>query len=141
MGRIYLPHKILKFSSPENGNKVRNFQHYFEIEFLSSLENMKNCIPSHLFLDVWLQKLYSCYVSLSHWLTTIFLNPWENQKYLFIINLFTSLLQMKLFLQNNIAFTKKCAVNESISCKILFLRLCGCVQRKPFGGPLESTCY
>ena len=26
---------------------------------------MKNCIPSHLFLDVWLQKMSSCWVSLS----------------------------------------------------------------------------
>ena len=68
---------------------------------------MKNCIPSHLFFDVWLQKLSSCYVSLSDWLTTIFLNPWKNQKYLFIINLFPYLLQMKLFLRNNMAFHKK----------------------------------
>ena len=56
---------------------------------------------------IFLQKLSSCYVSLSDWLTTIFLNPWKNQKYLFIINLFTYLLQMKLFLRNNIAFRKK----------------------------------
>ena len=100
-------------------NKLRNFQHYFEIEFLSSPKKMKNCIPSHLFVNMWLQKLSWCYVSLSDWLTTIFVNPWKNQKYLFIINLFTSLLQMKLFLRNNSVFTKKCTVEESISS-------CGC---------------
>ena len=66
---------------------------------------MKNCIPSHLFVDIWLQKLSNCHVSLSDWLTTIFVNPWKNQKYFFFINLFTSLLQMKLFLRNNIIFT------------------------------------
>ena len=43
-------------------------------------------------------------------LTTIFVSPWKNQKYLFIINLFTPLLQMKLFWRNNIAFTKKCII-------------------------------
>ena len=37
----------------------------------------------------------------------------KNQKYLFT-NLFTSILPMKLFLRNNIAFTM-CAVEESIS--------------------------
>ena len=100
---------------------------------------MKNGIPSHLFLDIWSQKLSSCYESLSDWLTTtIFVNPWKNQKYLFIINLLTSLLQMKLFLRNNIA--KMCAVKESISCTIFFLRLCGCVQKQPFAEPPESTC-
>ena len=102
---------------------------------------MKNCIPSHLFLHIWLQKLSSCYISLSDWLTTIFVNPWKNQKYLYIINLFTFLLQMKLFLRNNIAFTKKRTVEESISCTILFLRLCCCVQKQPFGGAPESMCY
>ena len=102
---------------------------------------MKNCIPSHLFLHIWLQKLSSCYISLSYWLTTIFVNPWKNQKYLYIINLFTFLLQMKLFLRNNIAFTKKRTVEESISCTILFLRLCCCVQKQPFGGAPESMCY
>ena len=38
-------------------NKVRNFQRHFEIELLSSPKWMKNCIPLHLFLDIWLQKL------------------------------------------------------------------------------------
>ena len=102
---------------------------------------MKNCIPSHLFVNMWLQKLSRCYVSLSDWLTTIFVNPWKNQKYLFIINLFTSLLQMKLFSRNDIAFVRKCTVEESISCTIFFLRLCDCVQKQPFGGSPESTCY
>ena len=102
---------------------------------------MKNCIPSQLFLDIWLQKLSSCHVSLSVWLTTIFVNPRKNQKYLFFINLFTSLLQMKLFLGNNIAFTKKCTVEEPISCTTFLLRLCGCVQKQSFGGAPESTCY
>ena len=59
----------------------------------------------HIYLLTWLRNLYSCYVSLSDWLTTIFVNPWKNQKYPFIINLFASLLQMKLFLRNNKAFT------------------------------------
>ena len=58
-----------------------------------------------------------------------------------IINLFTSVLQMKLFLQNNIAFTKKCAVKESISCTIFSLLLCGCVQKQSFRGAPEITCY
>ena len=103
------------------------------------LLKMKNCIPSHLFLDVWYK---SCLSVTYHWLINYyFLNPWKNQKYLFIINLFTSVLQMKLFLRNSIAFTKKCFVEESISCSILFLRLCGCVQKQPFGGAPESTCY
>ena len=43
-------------------NKLRNFQHYFEIEFFSSPKKMKNCIPSDLLVDIWLQKLSSCYV-------------------------------------------------------------------------------
>ena len=60
---------------------------------------------------------------------------------MFFINLFTSLLQMKLFLGNNIAFTKKCTVEEPISCTTFLLRLCGCVQKQPFGGAPESTCY
>ena len=93
-------------------------------------------------------------------LTTIFVNPWKNQKYLFIINLFTPLLQMKLFWRNNIAFTKKCiiyllvlywkltfpnftsqltsTVEESISCTF-FLQLCRCIQKQPFGGAPKST--
>ena len=82
---------------------------------------MKNCIPSHLFIDILLQKLSSCYVWLSDWLTAIFVIPWETQEYLFIINLFTSLLQMKLFLRNNIALSDNCTVKESISCTIFFL--------------------
>ena len=101
---------------------------------------MKNCIPSYLFLDIGLQKLSRCYMSLSGWLTTIFANPWKNSKYVFIFNLLTSLQQMKLFLQNNIAFTKKCTAEESISCTIFFLRLCDWVQKQPFGGAPESTC-
>ena len=48
---------------------------------------------------------------------------------------------MKLFLRNNIAFTKKCTVDESISCRIFFLLLCGCIQKQPFGGASESTSY
>ena len=56
------------------------------------------------------------------------------------INLFTSLLQMKLFLRNNIAFAKKCTVEESISCTI-FLQLSGCVQKQPFGGAPQSMFY
>ena len=43
-------------------------------------------------------------------LTTIFVNPWKNQKHQFIINLFTPVLQMKLFWWNNIAFTKECII-------------------------------
>ena len=42
--------------------------------------------------------------------TTIFINPWKNEKYLLINNLFPPLLQMKLFWRNNIAFTKKCII-------------------------------
>ena len=100
---------------------------------------MKFCILSHLFLQIPLQKLPTSYISLSDWLTTIFVNPWKNQKYLFIINLFTSLLQMKLSLQNNIAFTKKGTVEEWISWTIFFLRLCYCVQKQPFGRTPENT--
>ena len=48
---------------------------------------------------------------------------------------------MKLFLRNNIAFTKKCAIEELILCTIFFLRLCDCVQKQPFGGTPESTSY
>ena len=109
---------------------------------LSPLKKIKDCIPSHLFLVKQLEKLSSCYVSLSDLLTTIFVNPWKNQKYLSIINLFTSLLQMKLFLLflNNIAFTKKCAVEESISFTIFFLQM-SCDQKHPFRGSPESTCY
>ena len=33
MSRNYLPRKILKFLPQKMGKKVRNFQHYFEIEF------------------------------------------------------------------------------------------------------------
>ena len=40
-----------------------------------------------------------------------------------------------------IAFTKKCTVEESISCTIFFLQLCGWVQKQPFGGAPRSTCY
>ena len=94
-------------------------------------------------------------------LTIIFVNPWKNQKYLVIFNLFTPLLQMKPFWRNNIAFTKKgiiyllvpylkltfpnftsqlmSAVEESVSCTF-FLQLCGCVQKQPFGGAPKSTC-
>ena len=86
--------KFENFLPQKLENNVTNFQHYFEIKFLSSPKKMKNCITSHLFLDVWLQKLFSCFVS-------------KNQKHLFIINLLTSLRQMKLFLRNNIAFTKE----------------------------------
>ena len=79
-----------------------------------------------------------------------------------IINLFTPLLQIKLFWRNNKAFTRKCiiyllvlylklmfpnftsqlmsAVGESISCTLFFLQLCGCVQNQPFGGAPKSTC-
>ena len=57
------------------------------------------------------------------------------------MNLFTSLLQMKLFLRNNIVVTKKYTVEELISCTIFFLRLCGWVQKQPFGGAPESICY
>ena len=48
---------------------------------------------------------------------------------------------MKLFLQNSISFIKERTVEESISCTIFFLRLCGCVQKQLFGGALESTFY
>ena len=112
-------------------NKVRNFQHYFEIEFLSSpLKKWKTVFLRIYFL---IYDYKSC--------LTVFVNPWKNQKYLFIINLFTSLLQMKLFLRNNIVATKKCTVEELISCTMFFLRLCGWVQKQPFGGASESTCY
>ena len=48
---------------------------------------------------------------------------------------------MKLFLRNNVAFARKCTLEESILCKMFFLRLCGCVQKQPFGGAPERTCY
>ena len=95
-------------------------------------------------------------------LTTIFVNPWKNQKYLLIINMFTPLLQMKLFWRNNIAFTGKriiyllvlylklafpnftsqliSTVEQSISCILFFFQLCGWVQKQLFGGARESTC-
>ena len=94
-------------------------------------------------------------------LTIIFVNPWKSQKYLLIINLPTPLLQIKLFWGNNIAFTKKriiylitlylkltfpnlisqlmSIVEESISCTLFFLQLCGCVQKQPYGGAPKST--
>ena len=89
MCRIYLPHNILKFS--------------FKITLkFNSLVLLKKWKP--VFLDIyflkfisWLQKLSSCYIALSDLLTTIFVSPWKNQIYLFIINLFTSLIQIKLF--------------------------------------------
>ena len=112
------------FFPKKRKTKLVTFNITLKLNSLVLLKKIKNCIPSHLFLDIWLQRLSSCYISLIDWLTTFFVNPWKNQKYLFIINLFTFLLQIKLFLRNNIAFAKKCTVEESISCRIFFLRLC-----------------
>ena len=39
------------------------------------------------------------------------------------------------------AFTKKYTVEESISCAIFFLQLCGWVQKQPFGRAPKGTCY
>ena len=38
-------------------NNVRNFQQYFEIEFLISPKLNEKLYPSHVFLDIWLQKV------------------------------------------------------------------------------------
>ena len=51
---------------------------------------------------------YDFVAPLSDWLTTIFFNFWKNQKYQFIINLFTSLLQMKLFKSSQ----QRCSVKK-----------------------------
>ena len=48
---------------------------------------------------------------------------------------------MKLFLQNNIIFSKKCTVEKLISYTIFFFQLCDWVQKQSFGGDLESTDY
>ena len=103
-----------------------NFQHYSEIEF-----KRLRMITTVFYL----------YVSLSDWLTAIFVSPWKNQKYLLTINMFTPLLQVKLIWRNNTVFTKKNTVEESISCTIFFLQLCGWVQKQPFGGAPKGTCY
>ena len=105
------------------------------------LKKMKNCIPLHLFLDIWLQKLSSCYVSLSDSIASVFVNPWKNQKYLFILNLLTSLLQMKWFLRNNKAFTfkvfrRRVDFMHNILLATVRLRSEAAVWRAP-----ESTCY
>ena len=90
-------------------NKVRNFQYYFEIEFFSSPKINEKLYSFHIyFFDIWLQKL-SCVVTY-HQVTVNYYFYQSFKKYLFIINLFTSLVQMKLFLQNNIAFTNKCTL-------------------------------
>ena len=52
---------------------------------------MKNRIPSYLFLEIWLQKLSSCYVSLSDWFTES-----EISNYYQAVHF---LLQTKLFLE------------------------------------------
>ena len=57
------------------------------------------------------------------------------------MNLFTSLLQLKLFVRNKIVFSKKCSVEDSILYTIFFLRLCCCVQKQAFVGASESACY
>ena len=61
--RVYLS-KFLNFLPQKTENKVRNFQHYFEIGFRSSLKRNEK-----LFFHIWPQKLSSCYLSVSHWLT------------------------------------------------------------------------
>ena len=38
-------------------NNVRNFQQYFEIEFLISPKLDQKLYPLHVFLDIWLQKV------------------------------------------------------------------------------------
>ena len=94
----YLPSKILKVSPQENEKPIRNFQHYLEIESLSSPKRNEKLYSCTFFLDIWLQKLSYTAAYIIKWLKTYFLvNAWENQKYLFI-KLFTHLPQMKLSL-------------------------------------------
>ena len=48
---------------------------------------------------------------------------------------------------NETILTKQCSfheevyLEESISCTLFFLKLCGWVQKQPFGGALKSMCY
>ena len=86
---------------------------------------MKNRILSHSFLDIRLQKLSYVAVSIIKWLINYYFWQPLKKSEISITNLFAPLLQMKLFLRNNIAFNKKCTVEVSISCTISFLLLCG----------------
>ena len=110
--------KCQKLLLQQTENNFRNFQQYFEIEFLFSPKLNEKLHLSHVFLDIWLQKVFYLAVRIISDELLFFANPWKNQKYLFT-NLFTPLLQMTLFLWNNIAFIK-CTVEESISCSIFF---------------------
>ena len=106
MYRIYLPHKILKFSSQKTENKIRKFPHYFQIEFLSSPKKMKNFIPSHLFLDIWLQKL-------SKWLINyFFVNPFIKSE----ISVYYE--RVHFSTTNEIIFTKQCSFHLEVYWRI-----------------------
>ena len=60
-------------------NNVRNFQQYFETEFLISPKLNEKLYLSHVFLDIWLQVVL--FSRTYRWLTTIFVNPWKNQNF------------------------------------------------------------
>ena len=85
---------------------IKLSKNYFEIEFLSSPKKWKT-VFLHTYFLTYDYKSCLAVTYLSDWLTILFLSILEkNQKYLFIINLLTFLLQMKFFLRNNIAFKK-----------------------------------
>ena len=121
------------------------------MEFLSSPKKMGNCIPLHLFVDIWEQKLSSCYVSLIAWLTTISVKILEKKSEISIyykpvhFSTTTEVIFMKQYSFHHgdhlHAFPKKCTVEESISFTIFFLWLCCYVHKQSFVGGPESMCY
>ena len=118
--------------------KVRNFPNYFEIEFLSYPKmNGKTVFPHIYFLT---SDYKSCLaVCIIKWMINYYFCQSLKKSEISIYQPVTPLLQMKLFLQNNITFSKKCTVEKLISHTIFFFQLCDWVQKQSFGGDPEST--
>ena len=124
------------FSSRKRKTKLGIFNIISKLNSWIFLNWMKICILSHVFLDIWLQKLSYLAVTIrNHFCQS--LKKSEISIYQPTCSL---LLQPKLFLRKNIAFTN-ITVEESISCTLFFLQLSGCVQKQPFEGVPENMCY
>ena len=121
------------FCSRKRKTKLGIFNIILKLNSWLFLNWRKNCIPSHVFVDIWLQKLSY----LAARIRNCFCQSLKKSEISIYQPTCSLLLQLKLLLRKNIAFTN-ITVEESISYTIIFLQLCGCVHKQPFGGVLEN---
>ena len=99
--RIYLCRKILKIFFPRKQKQSWELPTLLSNWIQMITYDCESCLAMRIIK--WLIYYYFCH-SLK-----------KNHKYLLTINLFTPLLQIKLFWRNNITFTRKFTIEEWIS--------------------------